>query len=313
MRSSFRRVINDLKYYRTVAGFNTLSEIKTINIELCAVCNLKCKYCTLKLKPNRFYKGFNIDFIDIFTVQRFLDELKRNKIKAHINLSHSGEVLLHPNFRGIAKLVKNSGVAKTLNMNTNLMLMDSDMVSFIINNEIFDEIVVSIDGKNKEDLERIRKGVKADKVLHNLENLKVSISRWTLDGQLPKPIIIVNNGHDDISEIHAWDKTFKDFLEIYSNKVKTYKFHDWTGSIDVPFHKKKDKKGYCMFCFNTIVLFTNGDIGKCCSDLNAETVYGNIHRNDLKDIYLSKRRKAELKLFRHNRRKEIKGCETCTR
>jgi len=295
------------KYYLTMLGFDRREEIKKVNFEPCAVCNINCAYCNFEHKNNRE------KFLDKYVFLKVLSELYVGPYNLkQISLSQSGEVLLHPDFKELVRMLKtykDLGLrTKRIVMNTNLMLLTEDIIDFLLDIDVFTIISCSIDGKNKESFERLRKGADYDKCMKNFLHLvrKKSIRNNK------KLEIRVNNGNDIHSNKLYYDDDF--FNTIYlADKVIKYDFHDWNGNIDVEGYKPSVNKGFCQFMFNTVLITTDGGVAKCCNDLNASTVYGNIKSKTLNEVYHSDRRKEYLKLMYNNKRYMVKGCEKCTR
>lgn len=294
------------KYWLTMLGFDRIHEIKKINIELCSICNLHCQYCNFKHHNNR------LNFIDAVKFESILCELKYlNYNVRQLNLSHSGEVLLHPNFKKLVRLLKaykkNGMKVKKIAMNTNLMLLNNDIIDFLNDIDVFDIISCSIDGKDKKSFERLRKGANYEKCIKNFKCLALTKKR-----RHSKFEIRINNGNDKESSKLEYDMNMLDCFDL-ADKIIHYNFHNWTGDIKVEGYFPSKNKGFCEFMFNTVTIMSNGDVGKCCNDLNGKTTYGSIKYKTLKQVYHSKKRKEFLKLMYKKQRHKVKGCKICTR
>lgn len=279
-------------------------KLNKLNIELCSECNLRCIYCDLHHKTKR------TPFMDPNIYEKLLKELSEEKIFVkHLGISHSGEILCHPQFDKIINLTKhyiNNGLAtEKIFMNTNLMLMSPEKADFIINSGVFNWIVCSIDGKNKKSFERLRYPAKYNIAI---KNFKYLVRTNNESGH--KIEIDINNGNDNISINEKYDPEFAEIIENADNLFK-YKFHNWTGHINNPYYIKKPNHGFCPFTFKTAVLASDGMILKCCLDLNGRTAYGNFNTSTLKDILSSNVRIKDLFKMAMYRRDLVTGCEKC--
>lgn len=284
---------------------NTMN-ISKINVELCSQCNLKCLYCELEHNSKRK------KIMDIDVYEKLLIELTKYEYSIDLfALSHSAEVLLHPQFEEFVTMTKeyiDKGFKpKKIFMNTNLMLLTQKKIDFIINCGVFDWIVCSIDGKNKSSFERLRPPAKYDKILKNFNYLVEKNNQTGHNIQID-----INNGNDSESKNEALDTLLEGCFK-KADMVYHYNFHNWSGNVDNPEHKQVKMRGFCQFSFNTVVLTVDGMISKCCSDLNGNTIYGNFNKNSLKHIYNSKTRKFDLIKMLLKQRQLVKGCEKCSR
>ena len=295
------------KYCLTMLGADRREEIKKVNFEPCAVCNINCAYCNFEHKNKRR------NYMHVETLKKVLNELLIGSYNLRqVSLSQSGEVLLHPQFKKLVRTLKqfmNYGLqTRHVVMNTNLMLLDKATVDFLLDVDVFTRISCSIDGKDKDTFERLRVGAKYEQCIKNFEYLAIQkIIRGNKNLE-----IRINNGNDKKSNMFAYDKKMLECFGL-ADKVIKYDFHEWTGNIKVEGYKPSGNKGFCQFMFNTVLITTDGEVAKCCNDLNGSTVYGSIKYKSLKEVYHSKERKKFLKLMYKKERKSIPGCDECTR
>lgn len=295
------------KYWLTMFDFDRRKEIKKINFEPCSICNLKCIYCNFDHQNKRK------NFMNVDLLETVLNELLNGPYNLkQLSLSQSGEVLLHPEFKELVHILKsylddNLKVERVV-MNTNLVLLNKDIVDFLLDINVFTMISCSIDGKDKESFERLRKGANYEKCLSNF----IYLAKQKVLKKNSKLEIRINNGNDKNSNKLKYDKKMIHAFDI-ADKVIKYNFHEWTGDIKVKGYIPSINKGFCQFMFNTVLITTDGKVAKCCNDLNGTTVYGDLKHESLLNVYHSKQRKDFLKLMYKNQRYLVKGCEKCTR
>jgi len=279
-----------------------LKNIPQINIELCAKCNLRCRCCALDhTRPQQFMKPS--------LYQKLLDELLSSEYNVRdLCLSHSGEVLQHPHFEeflAITKRYKEAGGTGRIIMDSNMVLLNPDMIDKIIGYDVIDVIVCSIDGRNKTSFEKLRPPAKYEPVMANLHYL-LSYDRSE------RPEVWWNNGH--LPETSAQMPSLEFTTTVHRvDRLTTYIYHDWGGQIANPRGDANvSATGFCKFIFGQIVLTASGHIGKCCYDLNGYTTYGDFKVDSLKDIYHSRQRKTDLTKMLMQFRSRVKGCRNCT-
>ena len=86
----------------------------------------------------------------------------------------------------------------------------------------------------------------------------------------------------------------------------------WNDSFNKKDKKFYPAKGFCSFVFNNVTLASSGKISKCCMDLRGATVYADLNTHTLEEIWNSQMRRQFLGLMFANKRKDIKGCATCS-
>jgi len=94
-------------------------------------------------------------------------------------------------------------------------------------------------------------------------------------------------------------KEEREFIELWKKKLAGaegvsihiyYRSHDWAGQIvsDAVFFRKKrygNYKNVCPMPFKTLVIFSNGDAGLCCYDVNHKIIIGNVSERPLEELW----------------------------
>jgi len=86
----------------------------------------------------------------------------------------------------------------------------------------------------------------------------------------------------------------------------------WSRSFNKPEKKFVPAKGFCSFVFNNVTLSSSGEISKCCMDLKGATVYSDLRKSTLEQIWHSNVRQQFLSLMLRNKRGMIEGCAECS-
>jgi len=265
-----------------------------VNIELCSRCNLHCRYCALD--PQRKQA-----FLDSAIYEMFLEEIVQGAHKIRtLCLSHSGEVLQHPKFFLFlekTRWFKAASPDTKIIMDTNLTLLTASTIDTIVDYGIIDEIICSIDGRDKAAYERLRPPASYETVMGNLKYL-LSLSK--------RPRVVINNGnlHPETATT-IWSPLMQALLE-RADQVVDYQFHDWGGQLK---EHPIPAKGLCRYVTNQLVLTAEGKIAKCCIDLNGRTARCYVHYDNLG--YVLKQQRHDILLMLLHKRSHVKGCDRC--
>lgn len=294
------------QYVKLMLGFNLLKDIKIISVEFSSVCNLRCKYCFLEeLDRNKF--------LDIKIYEKLIKEICENskyKIRV-VEWPISGEFLVYPQYREVIEITRRymdqyPQFRPHIILNTNLVLMNEEKIDFILKAGVIAQIICSIDGHDPESFERMRPPAKFPTLQ---KNMRLLIQK---NKELKKPIFIqINNGRDEDSAGKEFSEEMKEIMRM-ANRVTQWIPQYWNESFNKPTQKFHPAKGFCTFVFNNVTLSSSGKISKCCMDLKGLTVYADLAKNSLEEIWHSQIRKEFLTLMFKNKRKELKGCDQCS-
>jgi radical SAM protein with 4Fe4S-binding SPASM domain len=306
VRPALFQVSNSIKYDRVIKGRSSIETIRNISIEFCQLCNLRCKYCNI-VKTDR------ARFLDINLYERLLKELCENSRYCIRSFEWpiGGEFVLHPKAREIITMTRRymdrfPQFRPWIILNTNLTLMKMDTADFILGSNVVNQMILSIDGRDKESFEDMRRPAKYETVI---ENAKYIIEK---NEQLGHPVVLeVNNGTDDACRHRNMDPTMMDVLNRVDH-VRTWHAKHFNDSFPVLGKRVAPAKGFCSFVFENVTISSGGSVIKCCMDLGEATKYGDLNQNTLEEIWNSAQRKHELSLMRRGKREKLPGCSACT-
>lgn len=293
------------KYLRLKFGFNVLRDIKILSIEFSSVCNLRCKYCFIEQNDRS-------RLLDINIYEKLIKEVAENP-KYRIRTMEwpiSGEFFVYKNFKEVVEITKkywnvNPHFRPHIILNENLMLFDEGRIDLILNSGIVSQIICSIDGHDAQSFEDMRPPAKFDRVLKNYRTL---VRR---NKELGHPVFIkINNGRDEQSLARKFSR---EMIEIFgaAEDISFWRPEFWNESFNKKEKKFNPAKGFCTFVFNSVTLSANGFISKCCMDLKGATVYADLAKYSLEEIWHSNVREQFLDMMFTNRRSALNGCKTC--
>lgn len=294
------------RYIKLRTGFNTLKDIEILSIEFSSVCNLICKYCFLEQKERA-------RFLDINMYEKLIKEVAENpqfKIKS-IEWPISGEFFVYKEWKSVVEITKkymaaNAHFRPHVILNENFMLFDEEKIDFILRAGVVKQIICSIDGHDAKTFEDMRPPAKWSKVLKQFHYL---IKR---NKELGHPVFIqINNGRDENSLNQELSKEMKEIFRA-GDTVTFWNPKNWNESFNKKEKTYTPAKGFCSFVFNNVTLSSSGKISKCCMDLKGATVYADLAKNSLAEIWHSQVRRQFLSLMFKNQRSKIDGCKTCS-
>lgn len=295
-----------IKYLRLKLGLNVLRDIKILSIEFSSVCNLRCKYCFIE-------QNDRTRFLDINIYEKLIKEVAENpkyKIRT-MEWPISGEFFVYKNFKEVIQITKkywdaNAHFRPHILLNENLTLLDAERIDLILKSGIVAQVICSIDGRDAQSFEDMRPPAKFEKVLHNYRNL-VKRNR-----ELSHPVFIkVNNGRDEQSQVKEFSREMRGIFAV-ADDISFWHPKFWNESFNSKEKKFYPAKGFCTFVFNNVTLSANGSIAKCCMDLKGATVYADLAKHSLEEIWHSNVRKEFLEMMFKNRRSGLSGCKTCS-
>lgn len=277
--------------------------LERVNFEITSVCNLRCSFCS-------FVSGKRKKYLEPELYRNILIELAQKvpKLKK-LALYMSGESLLHPDFLKILEITAEVKSAypcfrPMTYLHTNGMLWTPEMHDKIIATGALEQATWSIDGYDKESFERMRRGAKYDKVLSSYEYfLKNRNGVKGFVNNLIEPADIGKKRCDRLEKVLMQSDNVlmiepKDLSEESPEKADT----KWVGDSD----------SFCEYIFHTVIVNTEGRMSLCCLDLNSVNAFGNIAEEGFAAVYYGAERNEILRKMYLDKRKEIKGCKTCS-
>ncbi len=292
-------------YLKLMAGCNALKDIKILSIEFCSICNLRCKYCFIEQKGRA-------RFLDINIYEKLIKEVAGNpkyKIKI-MEWPISGEFFVYRDYKRVIEITKkymdeNPNFRPHVILNENFMLFDEEKIDLILKSGVVKQLICSFDGHDAKSFEDMRPPAQFEQCL---QNFRTFVKRNKELGNLVH--IQINNGRDENSIGQKFSEEMEEILRA-GDSVTQWKPKFWNESFNGSKKVYKPAKGFCSFVFNNVTLSSSGEISKCCMDLKGSTVYADLSKYTLAEIWHSNARRQFLTLMFKNRRDLLKGCNTC--
>lgn len=247
-----------------------------LNIEPTNACNAKCSYC-----PNgEVAKNQGISFLKIDDFKKIINQIKSHKL-IMLNFHKDGEPLLHKKLPDMVAYAKEKNAAEVIHLNTNGIMINTKIGRGIIERGI-DDITVSVDAAKEITYQKIKGITGLDKLNENIEkainyrdkiksSTKIRVKIMEFDDVCPEEIDIFYEKWSSIAD-----------------EVQVTGIHNWSGSIDVNVTDEKASHRYpCALLWYMLAINSNGKVSICNVDWDYSGVVGNIHSQDIKNIWNS--------------------------
>jgi len=269
-----------------------------LHIEPTNFCNIKCICCSSRRSSRE--KGY----MDFNLFQKIIDEASKIGVK-RIHLYLHGEPMLHPQIIEMISYIKSKFLS--IYFVTNGMLFDREKSKAILqsgvnNDDIF---TFSILGYSKEVHERVMKGVDHDKVVKNISDFLILREKFSMKRPAIKCVFgkIPENIHEKDRFIRHWSNIVDHVeTELLSESFRFYKQKETT---IVP------RKYTCIMLWERMMIFWNGDVTICCSDVDGNYILGNLKDKSINEIWSCKQLLSIKKLHEKKKYQKIPLCANC--
>ncbi len=292
-----------------------MKKFRKIYIEITNQCNLNCSFC-----PKTGRKPYTM-YPEEFS--RIIEKTKDHGQNFYLHVM--GEPTAHPQFDKILQICKLNSIQTNITTNGTLLHKVGDK---ILRNNVR-SVSVSL---HSFEANTLNKDMKAylDKVMEFCrksfgKNTTVELRLWNFDresiydkNQLNGQIVdyLEKELELDFDLRLAMEEKFREMETSNSRKfnfrLKDRVFLGMAQHFDWPDINKTERyeEGFCYGLRNQIAILSNGDVIPCCLDSEGEMVLGNIHAQDLQQIFEGERARNIYTGFTHRKAVE-ELCKTC--
>ncbi len=287
------KILRLFKYFQTVIK-GALFKPSTLVIELTNNCNASCIMCGHdSISRKRMYMDFSL-------FQKIILEAKKNKINT-FQLSFYGEPLLYPRLVEAIHFIKENITESVIQISTNAALLNKQFSKQLIEAGL-SRFLISIDGNNATEFEKIRVGLKWDDVKKNVKDLHE---------------LIVSENHP--VEVHLRGLYLKGFpldstlynkeWGIYADCIHIRNDHDLNRiTKENIIHKILP----CELLFTQQVIMVDGTVTVCNQDWEGEMSYDKFPDHNLKQLWKATKL-VRMRIFHViGLKKTIPYCNKCT-
>ena len=269
-----------------------------LQIEPTSICNYRCVFC---YQTDNFFNKRSNGFMGHMTLDTFkkiIDQAEGNI--EFISIASRGEPLMCPE---IDKMLEYT-VGKFLNLkiNTNASVLNEEKSHAILKSGI-KTVVFSADAADDELYSQLRVNGKLSKVLSNIEKFK-NIK----DKQYPKSKIITRVSGVKVNE----NQKLNDMENFWGDLVDQVAFVNYIPWENVYNSSKKSISQPCSDLWRRMFVWWDGKVNPCDVDYKSVLSTGNISKENLSDLWISKNYEELRKNHLNNLRQSINPCSKCS-
>ena len=271
-----------------------------IDIEACNSCNLRCPMCY----RNAFQQD-NKKMISEELFNKILDECVENEIPS-IKFVGRGEVLIHPKIVDMVRQVKRRGIMDS-HITSNAMLLTKDVSKGLIEAGI-DNLVLSVDGVNKQTYESIRIGAVYEEVVKNILTLLELKART--GGNIPfiqvQMVCMKRTCSEAIEFVELWKSRGV-------NRIDLIRYKNAEGREDDlnRLSTKPTVRYPCRQLWQRLVVFADGTVSMCCGDYQPVNRLGNVKDMTIKEMWNGDLVSHVREYHKKHQWNEISPCDAC--
>lgn len=287
-----------------VLGYPTTLMLEPVNY-----CNLKCPLCPTGQGLIKRKK----EALSFENAKKIIDQLGPEII--HLRLWNWGEPLLSKDFFRIVKYAKTYNIF--VNTSTNASFLNKENARKIVDSGL-DELIVSLDGASEKTYNKYRKKGSFKKVIESIKEIvrqkKIQNTNYP---KIKLQFIIMKHNEHEINEIIKIARE----LEVDTLFLKSIGVMDIDVKEDIkkylPTKKEFIRKSFekiedkCDYLWEEITINVDGSVVPCCRDANNKYVFGNIFKEDFKNIWNNDKIKEFRKKILENKQ-QIDICKFCS-
>jgi sulfatase maturation enzyme AslB (radical SAM superfamily) len=263
-----------------------------VRIETTNACNARCVICPHQ-RMNR-----PVGRMDDALFGRIIDQCAAQRCR-EVHLHNFGEPLLDKRLEERVRYAKQKGIAK-VKIFSNGSLLTPERARGLIEAGL-DEIKISFDGATREEFENIRRPLKFDRVVNNVEQLV------KIRNELGSPMkigVACCSTTDREATMQALSKLVDDF--------SFGKVHNWASEGE-PASRSTIRKP-CSRLWRTFTILAGGEIALCCLDYDGQHLLGRLDpATTIREIFDSPPYREARRRHREARQAEIGLCAGCSK
>lgn len=253
----------------------------TLQIELINRCNLSCVMCyTANHKTPKAVLPLSL-------IRTMMSEAETHGMPA-LMVGLGSEALLYKDIRSVIDAARDGGVMD-LFFACNGVLLNEDIAEFLIDRQVA-RCWVSLDAATPETFKKIRGKDELEKIEANIRRL--CEMKKQRGARFPNVRVSFCVQEDNHHEREAFVKKWRgvadhiDFQQLtdFGHIDTLLEDGDVSEPLDVPPEVNLEKP-VCQYPFNSLNVWSDGDVTPCCNFYGRHLVVGNAHEDSLKSIW----------------------------
>lgn len=295
-------VTNWISYYQLLDAIKVKFRLTNISIKACMIeatnyCNATCTFCA---NPTMQRKKMHMSSI---VFEKIIERLHTEKqIPEWFWLHCLGEPLLDPDIFHKVRRLKEEFPDSKVGFTSNFSLVTPDII-----NSIFasgqDYIYISLNAINEADYDKIMH-LNYQRTLDGIDSLL--LEKYKRQSELQVVLSIVETP-DNVQEVNLFKENWSARAD-----VRIIKQGKWIGLTEKVEKKNRRKRHLvCNQLLEEICILSNGDYALCCFDGEGMVNLGNVMKQSITEMFLSKEKKMIINQFLFSDM-EVPICAECS-
>ncbi len=275
IQTPMKKIVNSLLYSwiygREIRKKTKLDNPSILQIENTNFCNARCIMCphvSMKRKQRTMTQEEFEKIID--------NVLSSYKIK-RIVMNGFGEPFVDKGAVEKIEYVNKKYPSVKVDMFTNGALLDKQTTDKLLKTKL-DRITFSINGTKKN----------YHKIMQlNYDDTMKNVMYFLTENRRRRKRILTNISLMILDDNTKDIKKFIKFWSQFADSVRFYPPNDWAGGLKNIIYKTPfsiDKRWPCIYLWNNITVDVNGNLTMCCRDYESKVIFGNLLKQDIRDI-----------------------------
>ena len=275
---------NILRYVIYRYKYNKFPKLKildsyapNIQIEPTSVCNLR-------------YMKFDL-------LKKIVDDIE-GKIDG-VTFASRGEPTLHPELDKFLEYCEGKFLA--LKLNTNATLLNEKKIHMLLSSDL-QQLVLSIDEKDKENYEKIRVNAKFETIMKNLEMIKNIREKNYKNSKLRIRISGVKINTSQSTEV------MNEFYKEFADEIALVNYSPWESAYENSVNEIEEG---CSELYRMIYVWHDGKVNPCDFDYKSLLSKWNVKTDSIKSIWNSDYYNEMRQLHMTKQRNKMEPCKRC--
>jgi uncharacterized Fe-S cluster-containing radical SAM superfamily enzyme len=272
----------------------------SLQIEPTNFCNLNCVCCSRpKSSRTRGYMDFGL-------FRQIIDEASRIGVKL-IRLYALGEPMLHPQIAEMVAHIKHRGLQIRLVTNGTLMETARGEALLGAGLDSGDRVIFSVLGLSKEVHEKIQQGVDHDQAVDNIRNFVALRQKRRCNGPIIETFFLnMPENHGEKRRFYEYWRPVVDHVRVEDTMSRQFAEFKEAGRGPQSIRSKT-----CIYLWDRLLIFWNGEVGVCVADLDAVGEIGNLKEQSILDAWNSEPLMSLREMHKEKRFAELPLCRHC--
>lgn len=280
---------------------------KYFQIETVRVCNARCPFCAI----DQWDKSVPLMSDTLFN--KIADEMAGyTHWIEFVAVQRAGEPLLDKKLGARVRRLKEVGI-KRVSIATNASMLTEKKAIELLSAGL-DEAMLSIDSVEKKEYERMRVGLRYERVIQNIRTFF-----RVRDEINPSAVVRVRgvsfyniDNKEDRSEMRRWEDFWNE-LKKPQDRIYLKRAHNWGNQKVWEGYTPNDEPVYhpCVLPWSTMHITAMGVVPLCPQDYDAKMNIGDINVQTIAEVWRSENWDRIRRLHRTGNRSEIPFCQGC--